>query len=231
MKNIKYLFLLALIPLFFTSCELIEDSGLSEEEVVQGLKEALTVGSANSTVAASVIDGYNGDPRIKVPFPEEASTVETVVRAIPFVGDGVVDGVILKMNRAAEDAAPQAADIFADAVTDMTIADGFAILNGNDNAATVYLQDNTSGDLYTLFKPHIETSLQSVGAQQAWADVIDRYNTIVPGGQVNTDLADYTTNKALDGLFVLVADEELKIRQDPQARISEILQRVFGSLD
>lgn len=230
MKKYSF-FLLLLLPLLFTSCELLTDAGLTEEEVVQGLKEALTIGSQNSTVAASVPNGYFGDERLKILFPEEASNVETVVRAIPFVGNDLVDGVILKMNRAAEDAAPQAADIFVGAVEDMTIADGFAILNGADNAATTYLVDNTNTELYTLFKPHIETSLSTVGAQQAWNDIIVRYNNLVPGSNVNTDLADYTTNKALDGLFVLVAEEELKIRQDPTARITDILQKVFGSLD
>ena len=231
MKRYAYFLLLAFFPLFFTSCELIDDAGLTNEEVIEGLREALTIGSETSTQKAALPNGYFGDERIKILFPEEAAIVESTVRAIPFVGNQACDLAIQKMNEAAEDAAPQATQIFVDAVAGITIEDGFAILNGNDDAATEYLKTNTFNDLYGLFKPHIETSLNSVGAQQAWTSVTDYYNSVPFVDPVNTDLADHTTNKALDGLFVLVADEELKIRQDASARITAILQKVFGSLD
>jgi len=136
------------------------------------------------------------------------------------------------LNRAAEDAAPQALDILVNAITNITITDAIGIVNGENDAATKYLRTATQTEIAGLFHPHIETSLETVGAQTAWGTLTTNYNSVAPflgQPQVNTDLADYTTNKALDGLFILVAEEEGKIREDPAHRVSEILQQVFGA--
>ncbi len=199
---------------------------LSEAEVTQGLKEALTVGTSNSTANANKTDGYYLNPRIKIPFPSEAVTVENTLRNLG--QDKLVDDFIQKLNRAAEDAAIKAKPIFINAITSITIQDGFSILKGSDDAATVYLKSKTYNELNLAFKPGIQKSLDDVGASKAWSAVTSFYNQIPFVTTVNTDLADYTTKKGLDGLFVLVSDEEGKIRKDPAARVNDILKKVFS---
>lgn len=230
MKKFRYALLVLPVLMFLTSCSLLEGTGLTDEEIVAGLKEALSIGTDNSVARTAVEDGYFGNPLIKIPFPEEVDFVATAVSAIPLVGQPAVDGFVQKLNRAAEDAADEAGPIFLNAITNMTITDGLNILQGNDDAATEFLRTNTYSDLKTTFKPDIENSLNTVGAQNAWNDVSTLYNT-VSSNPVNTDLADYTTGKALDGLFTLIAEEELKIRTDPVARVTDLLAKVFGEQD
>jgi hypothetical protein len=201
--------------------------GLSEAEVAEGLREALKVGTDTAVTHGSESDGYFLNQAIKILLPPEASTLQTIVSALPG-GQILLDNLILKLNRAAEAAAPHAKDIFVDAILAITIDDAFAILEGADDAATQYLSGKTFTSLYGLFKPDIESALSSVGAQQAWTEVVDLYNTVPFVDPVNADLADHTTTKALDGLFHLVADEEGKIRNDASHRVNEILQKVFG---
>jgi hypothetical protein len=141
----------------------------------------------------------------------------------------LVDEFVESMNHAAEDAADEAAPIFKDAITNISFDDAMGILNGADTSATNYLRINTFSDLYTAFKPDIQNSLEGVGAQQAWEDVIDLYNTIPFTDDVTTDLADYTTNKGLNGLFHLVGEEEIKIRTDIEHQVTSLLQEVFGN--
>lgn len=226
MKTLKILTVLALVFSFF-SCN---KSELSADEVIQGLKEALKVGTENSVNVADKTDGYFANALIKIVFPEEAQVVADVVSAIPIIGQGYIDQVVLKMNRAAENAADKAKPIFIDAILGINFTDAMSILQGPDDAATQYLKSATSAQLKTAFKPDIQTSLDQVGASSAWETVMTTYNSIQPGQPVNTDLADYTTGKAIDGLFVLLGQEEAKIRKDPAARITDILQRVFGGL-
>ena len=226
MKNIRFFFI-ALLGMFILSCE--KDSGLSNDEIIQGLKEALRVGTENSVSSANRTDGYFANALIKIAFPEDAAFVKTALNAIPIIGPPIVDELVLKINRAAEDAADEAKPIFLSAITNITFADALNILNGADDAATQYLKTNTYSQLKEAFKPSIETSLSSVGATSAWNTVTTTYNNYVPSPQpINTDLPDYTTGKAVDGLFVLIAQEETKIRTDPAARINDILQTVFG---
>jgi hypothetical protein len=225
----KYILLLILpLTLAFSACDLGVE-GLTEEEVVEGLKEALKVGTDTSTASAHAVDGYFLNPQIKIPFPEDAQIIETTLRNLSF--NGLCDGLIQKLNRAAEDAADEAKPIFVSAITTMTIEDAWNILKGQDDAATEYLRGRTYGELKTTFKPDIENSLATVGADVAWTQVTTTYNSIPFVTPANTDLADYTTGKALDGLFTLIKAEELKIRQDPQARVTDILQRVFAEQD
>lgn len=227
MKKILLVLVLPLV-LLAPGCDLLNE-GLSEEEVAAGLKEALEVGTDNSVQSAHAADGYFLNPLIKIPFPEEASVIETALRGIG--ANGLVDGLVEKLNRAAEDAADEAGPIFLNAISAMTIQDAWNILKGNDDAATQYLRTNTYDNLKTTFKPDIQNSIATVGADVAWTQVTTTYNNIPFVTPVNTDLADYTTGKALDGLFVLIADEELLIRQDPAARITDLLQRVFAEQD
>lgn len=217
------------------SCDTISDivdSLLTEGDATEGLKEALRVGSDTAVTKGSAVDGYFANQAIKILLPPEADVIVSVINQVPGVGQPLLDEVVLKLNRAAEDAAPQAKDILLNAILNITISDAIAIVNGEDDAATQFLRTNTQADIAALFQPHIENSLETVGAQTAWNTVTSNYNTVAPFlGQptVNTDLADYTTNKALDGLFHLVAEEEGKIREDPVHRVSEILEQVFGN--
>ncbi|MCF8257541.1 MAG: DUF4197 domain-containing protein [Flavobacteriales bacterium] len=215
-----------------SSCdEILDYLQLSDAEVAQALKEALTVGTDTSVARGSVEDGYFGNQIIKILLPPEAQPILSVINSVPG-GQSLVNEVVLKVNRAAEQAAVEATPIFVNAITSITIADAMAILNGNDDAATQYLKGATQEEIITAFRPHIVSSLESVGAQSAWETLTTNYNAVAPflgQPQVNTDLADHTTRKATDGLFVMVAEEETKIRTDVSHQVSALLQRVFGS--
>lgn len=232
---IPFLLIFSLLGLSaLPSCDTISDivdSLLTDGDATAALKEALRVGSDTAVTHGSAVDGYFANQAIKILLPPEADVIVDNISSIPGVGQPLIDQVVLKLNRAAEDAAPQAKDILLNAILNITITDAIAIVNGENDAATQYLKGATQTEIAALFRPHIETSLETVGAQTAWGTLTSNYNTVAPFiGQptVNTDLADYTTNKALDGLFHLVAEEEGKIREDPVHRVSEILQQVFG---
>lgn len=201
--------------------------GPTTAEVGAGLKEALINGINNGSGLASQIDGYFKNPKIKIPFPPDVKKVEDKLRQIG-LGDQV-DKFVLTLNRGAEDAAKEAAPIFITAIKQMTIEDAWAILRGNDNAATEYLRKTTSTQLYDKFKPVIANSLNKVNATKYYSDIVTTYNKIPLVERVNPDLQDYATNKAMDGLFLLIADEEKKIRVDPLARTTDLLKKVFGA--
>ncbi len=199
---------------------------LSKEEVGAGLKEALTKGASNGSDLASQVDGYFKNPEIRIPFPPEVKNVETRLRQIGMGGE--VDKFVLALNRAAEDAAKEAKPIFVSAIKQMTIQDAFSILKGEQDAATRYLKRTTSDQLTQAFQPIIQNSLSKVNATQYYHNLISAYNKIPLVKKVNPDLEAYATQKALDGLFVMVAKEEKAIRQNPQARTSELLKKVFS---
>lgn len=202
--------------------------GLSNEDVVAGLKEALSVGARNSANQLSSVDGFFANAAIKVLMPEEAKKVESTLRNLGF--GTMVDNAILSMNRAAEEASKSAAPIFVDAITSMSIGDAFGILKGSDSAATVYLKGKTTNSLTSAFKPVIEQALEKTNATKYWRDVFETYNKLpTTRNKVNTDLSGYVTAKALTGMFFQVALEEQKIRKDPAARVTDILKKVFGS--
>ena len=230
--KIRALGLLITFSLLASSCDEFTlgdlTSVLTEEEVVAGLKEALNVGTDTAVFKGNALDGYFLNPKIKIPFPEEASIVKTVVESVPG-GSLLVDEFIKQLNRAAEDAAEKATPIFKDAILSITFTDAFNILNGVDTAATNYLRNQTFSSLYSAFKPDIENSLSAVGAQVAWENIIDVYNSIPFTDPVSADLADYTTNKGLNGLFILVGEEEVRIRNEASHQVTDILQKVFGS--
>ncbi|HET7899425.1 MAG TPA: DUF4197 domain-containing protein [Flavisolibacter sp.] len=200
-------------------------TGLSNDEIIAGLKEALHVGSANSTKKLSAVDGFFKDAAIKVLMPDEAKKVEQKLRA---VGMGkLVDNAILSMNRAAEDAAQSATPIFVNAIKGITIQDGLGILKGGDFAATNYLKGKTLSQLTEAFRPIIEQSLQKVNATKYWNTVFTAYNSLSKE-KVNTDLTAYVTEKAMSGIFYQVGLEEQKIRKDPLARTTDLLKKVFN---
>jgi len=199
---------------------------LSQDDIVKGLKEALTVGSNNSSGKASAVDGFLKNTAIKIPFPPQAASMEEKLRAIGF--NKQVDEFVTTLNRAAEKAAKDAAPIFVNAVTGMTISDGMNILKGNNDAATLFLKNATQNELKQKFLPVVKNALEQVEVTRYWNPLMSKYNQIPFVQKQNPDLNDYVTNKALDGLFYLVAQEELKIRQDPAARISDILKKVFA---
>lgn len=216
---------------------------LTESEVISGLKEALITGAKNSAQKLAAENGYYGDAAIKIFLPDEAKTIVDNISRIPG-GNQLVQDVILRINRAAEDAAKEVAPIFVNSVTQMSITDAFNILKGADNAATTYLRNTTYNELYALYKPKIQVSTEkkiigNISTKDSWVTLTSKWNTVANSiagrlanlKPVNTDLDDFLTNKALSGMFLKVEGEELKIRKDVSARVTPLLQRVFGSLD
>lgn len=201
--------------------------GFTEEEAGKALKEALSKGAVNGSATVSKLDGYFGNPKIKIPFPPDAKKIEDKLRGIGLNKE--CDDVILSVNRAAEDAGSSAKDIFIKIISDMTITDAINIVKGSDNAGTEYLKSKSSSMLVEAFKPIIKTSLDKVGATKNWELVITKYNKIPFVEKINPDLVQYVTEKAIDGLFVKVAEEELQIRKDPIARTTDLLKKVFGN--
>ncbi|HEX7414363.1 MAG TPA: DUF4197 domain-containing protein [Bacteroidia bacterium] len=203
-------------------------SALSSEDIIAGLKEALSKGTNNSTAAASKTDGYLKNVEIFIPFPPEAQKMKDEL--IKFGFKAKVDEFETSMNRAAEQAALSAATIFLDAVTHMTVTDGLGILKGADTAATHYLKVNTSQALTAKYHPIIKDALAKVNATAYWAELINIHNKIPFVKKQNPDLEGYATDRALNGLFILVGKEETKIRKDPAAQVTDLLKKVFGSL-
>lgn len=246
----KSLFLLTTIVL--TSCAelsqlaqqtLESDAPLSRNEIAAGLKEALITGATHSSEILGTADGYYRDEMVKILLPPEADIIVENARRIPG-GEKLVDEVLLRINRAAEDAAKEAAPIFVNSIKSMTIQDAVGILNGADNAATEYLHKTTYDQLFELYRPKIKASVEKdlagdISTKESWDSLTGKYNKVANSvaGQfaglkpVDTELEDYLTQKALDGLFLKIAAEEKKIREDPAARVTDVLKRVFGSVD
>lgn len=202
---------------------------LTTEQVTAGLKEALVKGISQGSNQASKVDGYFGNPEIRIPFPEDVQKVADKLRDIG-LGDQV-DKFVKTLNRGAEEAAKEAKPIFVDAIKEMTVQDAWGILKGSDDAATQYLQEKTSSKLKARFKPIIRKALDQTNATRYYSDIISTYNRIPFVDKVNPDLDDYATDRAILGLFKLIANEEEKIREDPAARTTELLQKVFKAQD
>lgn len=200
---------------------------LTTAEVGDGLKEALINGISKGSDQVSQLDGYFKNPEIKIPFPPEVQKVEKTLRDIGLGSE--VDKFVMTLNRGAEDAAREAKPIFVSAIKSMTIQDAWAILRGEDNAATEYLKRTTSSQLKSAFKPVIQNSLDKVNATKYYGELVTRYNKIPLVEKVNPNLDDYATDKAIEGLFTMIAKEEKNIRKDPVARTTELLKRVFGA--
>lgn len=237
--------LVATLSITLTSCDVLEEvadialsdgsdtsePSLTEGEVISGLKEALNVGIKNSVDLTSVTDGFLGNNEIRLPFPADAQKVKD--KALDWGLDGQVDKFETTLNRAAEEACKEALPIFKDAILNMSISDAFGILNGGEGAATNYLKGATTTALTAAFRPKVDAAISKVKLTDYWNPIITKYNsamTITGGEKLNPDLNAYVTEKAIAGLFIMVAKEENKIRLDPMARVSEILQKVFGSI-
>lgn len=202
-------------------------SGTSQSEIVEGLKEALEIGTANTVQALSQKDGYYGNPKLNIPLPQSVQTVEKVLRAAGLGSQ--LDRFELSMNRAAEKAAPEAESLFVDAIKAMTFSDAEQILKGADNAATVYFKEKTSNQLQTIFKPIVHRTMENVGVTQSYQSLSEKIKTIPFAGNYTIDLDAYVTEKSIDGLFIRLAEEEAKIRHDPAARVTELLKKVFNT--
>lgn len=202
-----------------------KNDSLTTNDVIGGLKEALNKGIEKGTTQLSATDGFFANAAIKILMPAEALKVEESLRSVG-MGDKV-DAAILNMNRAAEDACKTASPIFLSAIKNMSFTDAWAIFKGSDNAATNYLQKQTTAELTTAFKPIIDAALSKLDATKHWNTIFSNYNKFSLK-KVNPDLTAHVTEKALSGIFYQLAIEEQKIRKDPAARTTDILKNVFG---
>jgi hypothetical protein len=201
--------------------------GLSDAKIGSGLQEALKVGTENAVVQTGTVDGFLMNKAIKILMPK---TLQNMERPLRMVGYGPqIDEFVVGMNRAAEKAVPFAKEIFWDAIGQMTFDDARKILNGNDTAATDYFKAKTSKKLHAAFRPSVEQVMDQVGVNKQYNELIGRYKSVPFAQSITFDVNQYVTEKATDGIFYVVAQEEKKIRTNPAARVSDILKEVFGS--
>jgi hypothetical protein len=198
-------------------------------DIASGLKEALNKGIDKQVSKLTATDGFYKNAEVKIVFPEELKKVDKALRSVG-LGD-LADEGIKSLNRAAEDAVKESTPIFVNAVKNMSFTDAKNILMGSDNAATSYLQKTTTTDLYAKFNPVVKSSIGKVGADQVWAGIIKKYNSLPLVSKVNPDIDDYVTNKALEGVFKMIAVEEKDIRTNLNSRTSDILKKVFALQD
>lgn len=230
----KYILIIALVC-FSTQCTPLQQAANSlpgsangtgqQNQIAEGLKQALTIGTQNSTNRLSAVNGFFANAAVKILMPPEAQNVEKTLRT--FGLGSLVDKTVLSLNRAAEDAAKSATPIFVTAIKQMTITDAIGILRGGNFAATNYFKQKTTTALTQAFSPVISNSLNKVDATKYWSDVFTAYNRFSTK-PVNTDLTAYVTQKAIDGIFYEVGLEEQKIRKDPAARVTDLLKKVFS---
>lgn len=205
-------------------------SSLDNITMVKGLKEALATGTERAVTTVSRPDGYLGNQLIKILLPERLQQAANLLGKLGYQQQ--VDELVLSMNRAAEKAAPQAAGFFGDAIRQMTLEDAKGLLQGGDTAATRFFEDKTRSRLFEAFKPSVSASMDKVGTARAYKEMIGKYEALPLAaltGKPSLDLDSYVTDRALDGLFKMVAEEERKIRNNPAARTSDLLRTVFGN--
>jgi len=235
------LLLIAIFTITLSSCDVQSQSKLgniikqiptanpSASEIGLGIKQALEIGTSKGADQLSAKDGFLGNLAVKILFPPEAQKVEKTLRTLGL--GSLADNVVTSLNRAAEDAAKEAKPIFIAAIKQMTITDATNILLGNKDSATEYFKRVTTAQLMQKFSPVVTNSLSKVGAAKYWTDAASRYNKIPLVKPVTTDLPAYVTQKAIDGMFIQVAQEELDIRNNLNARSTTLLQKVFGYAD
>jgi len=231
----KFIILLAALP-FWGCAELQQvvnqfptEIGPSQTEIGSGLKEALNNGISKQVVKLTAVDGFYKNEMVKILLPEELRKVDKTLRDIGM--SKLADEGLKVINRAAEDAVKESTPIFIDAIKGMSFTDAKNILLGDERSATTYLQNSTSTALYGKFNPVIKNSFAKVGADKVWTNIITKYNSIPLVKKVNPDLTDYTTNKAMEGVFKMVAVEEKNIRTNLASRTSDLLKRVFALQD
>lgn len=232
---------LLLLSLTLSSCDVVNNAMQTANipgqstgtpttlEIGSALKQALEQGTLKSTDQLSALDGFFGNAAVKILFPPQAQKAENTLRKLGL--NKLCDDVILSLNRAAEDAAKQAKPIFVNSIKQMTLQDVTNILLGSQDAATQYFKRTTTTELAGKFKPVIQTSLGKVGATKYYADVAATYNKVPFVTKINSDISEYVTEKALSGLFIEIALQELKIRESLSARSTPLLQKVFGYAD
>ncbi len=202
-------------------------AGIGDADVVAGLKEALSIGTANAVDATSAVDGYFANAAIRIVVPENMRKAADVLGKVGFRKE--VDDFERSMNRAAERAAPRAREIFIDAVRGMTFEDARGILKGGDTAATDYFRSKTREKIRSAFAPVVSASMDEVGVTRSYKELMGRYAALPFVDAESVDLDRYVTGKALDGLFLVLGQEETKIRKDPAARVTDLLKKVFGA--
>lgn len=206
------------------------EEGLTSDQVANGLKEALVKGVSSGARKVGKLDGYYKNPNIKIPFPPDVQKVENTLRDLGMGNQ--VDRFVQTLNRGAEEAAKEAKPVFVSAIKQMTIEDAWDILKGEDKeAATNYLRKTTSNELRSKFSPIVKRALNQTEATKYYGDIINTYNKVPLVEKVDPDLEAYATEKAMEGLFFMIAKEEKKIRKDPAARTTELLQKVFKEQD
>jgi len=203
--------------------------GLSEQDIANGLRQALDKGIDQQVKKLTQENGFYENTAVKILLPEELQKVEKGLR--DFGLGNLADEGIKALNRAAEDAVKEATPIFITAVKEMTFTDAKNILLGDDRAATGYLENRTTQELYNKFNPVIKSSFAKVGADQIWNNLISKYNSLPLTQNVNPDLTDYVTTKALDGVFTMIAEEEKEIRNNYSSRTTDLLRKVFALQD
>ena len=236
----KFLILLILLPVISnaqfknilkksseTATGILNKNG--KVDIAAGLKEALNKGITEQVSKLTQVDGFYKNELVKIVMPEELSKVDKTLRKLGM--GALADDGIKALNRAAEDAVKEATPVFVNAIKNIKIADAKTILMGNKNAATTYLQQSTNKELYTKFLPVVQQSIGKVGADKIWNGIIQKYNTVPLVSKINPDLNDYVTNKALEGVFKMIAIEEKNIRTDLQSRTSTVLKKVFAMQD
>ena len=202
---------------------------LSTADIAAGLREALDKGIDTQVTKLTQTDGFYKNQLVKILLPAELQKVDKTLRDIGL--GSLADEGLKMMNRAAEDAVKESTPIFISAVKEITFTDARNILMGNDEAATSYLKTKTTSQLYTKFNPVIKSSFSKVGADKVWKNIITKYNQVPLVTKVNPDLTDYVTNKALVGVYKMIAVEEKDIRNNVNARTSALLKKVFAAQD
>ncbi len=223
--------------LILTSCaelqqiatHLPNDYGVTDSEISSGLKQALQFGIDKEVSSLAREDGFFKNELVRITLPPELQRVDKTLRDIGL--DALADEGLKVLNRAAEDAVSEAIPVFVDAVKGISFADARNILLGADNAATQYLSTRTEKELYSRFNPIISNSLNKVGATQVWENIIQKYNALPITSNVNPDLPDYVTREALDGVFIMIAQEEKDIRNTLSSRTTDLLRKVFALQD
>jgi len=200
---------------------------LSEDSIISGLKEALEIGVGKAIGQTSNLDGFEGNPKIRIPMPEKIQNVADMLGSIGL--QKPVDDFILSMNRAAEAASPNAKKYLLDAVKNMEFDDAKNILNGGDTAATDYLKEKTFNDIFGAFKPTVSEMVNKVGVTSTYKEMMGKFANIPFATAESLDLDHYVTDKAVSGLFLMLGEEEKNIRTNPQARVTDLLKNVFGN--
>jgi hypothetical protein len=203
------------------------DGAPDESTVAAGLKEALRIGTERSTVSTSRLDGFYRNAMIRIALPEQYADVAKTLRS--FGMGSYVDDFERSMNRAAERASGEAVDVFWSAITQMSIPDAFKILNGGETAATDYFRRTTTASLTARFQPIVTASMEEVGVYNIYNDFVAKYNRLPIDKPAAVDIDDYVTGKTVDGIFYVLEGEEKRIREDPAARTTELLKKVFGN--